>query len=131
MVLHFAFQIYHPGLQNVALIWIHISKWCTYFILHFQMLAPTCSFWSHEILSGYKKYVTGRLSGLKKYITDRLPGFKKYITQILSGCKKYVTVIMRCSDRDILADDRDICPCRQISNVPIGTICVKNEMEIS
>ena len=41
-VLHFAFQIFHPGLQNVALIWIPISTWCTYFILHFQMVSTRC-----------------------------------------------------------------------------------------
>ena len=42
VVLYFAFQIYHPGLQNVALICIHISTWCTYFILHFQMVSTRC-----------------------------------------------------------------------------------------
>ena len=42
MVLHFAFQIYLPGLRNVALIWIHISTWCTYFILHFQIVSTRC-----------------------------------------------------------------------------------------
>ena len=42
VVLQFAFQTYHPGLQNVALIWIHISTWCTYFILHFQMVSTRC-----------------------------------------------------------------------------------------
>ena len=47
VVLHFAFQTYHPGLRNVAPIWIHISTWCTFFILHLQMVAPTCSIWSH------------------------------------------------------------------------------------
>ena len=42
VVLQFAFQTYHPGLQNVAPIWIHISTWCTFFILHFQMVATRC-----------------------------------------------------------------------------------------
>ena len=49
VVLHFAFQTYHPGLRNVAPIWIHISTWCTFFILHLQMVAPTCRLWSHGI----------------------------------------------------------------------------------
>ena len=42
VVLQFAFQTHHPGLQNVALTWIHISTWCTYFILHFQMVSTRC-----------------------------------------------------------------------------------------
>ena len=42
VVLYFAFQIYLPGLRNVALICIHISTWCTYFLLHFQMLFTSC-----------------------------------------------------------------------------------------
>ena len=39
LVLHFPFQIHYPGLQNVALIWIHMSTWGTYFILHFQIVS--------------------------------------------------------------------------------------------
>ena len=30
VVLHFAFQTHHPGLRNVAPIWIHIPTWCTF-----------------------------------------------------------------------------------------------------
>ena len=30
VVLHSAFQTHHPGLRNVAPIWIHIPTWCTF-----------------------------------------------------------------------------------------------------
>ena len=30
VVLQFAFQTCHPGLRNVAPIWIHIPTWCTF-----------------------------------------------------------------------------------------------------
>ena len=34
LVLQLAFQIYHPGLQNVALICIHITTWCMVPLFH-------------------------------------------------------------------------------------------------